>query len=113
MNWEDTLKFGNKIQYGFAQILFNFMEEQPTRQFGAKELYDILRSELQRLGRKEYGIPSSNKIASIMRHSSNGTLGDFKKHSGLGDFNNKVKFIERDIHDSYSRPQFQWRGELK
>tara|TARA_Y100000593_G_scaffold83288_1_gene156840 strand:+ start:1690 stop:2031 length:342 start_codon:yes stop_codon:yes gene_type:complete len=113
MSWQDILKNRGKAKWKYFSILFNVMESMPDRSFGQRELYDILRYELQQVGKKERGMPSSKDIGSVMRASAKGNLGSMQRHKGLEDFNNLVRYIEKDIHDSRSVPKFKWAGNSK
>jgi hypothetical protein len=111
MTWQDILKNRGKAKWNYFKILFDLMKSMPDRSFGQVELYDNLRYELQRVGKKERGMPSSRDIGSVMRASAKGNLGSMRRHQGLEDFNNLVRYIEKDIHDAYSVPKFKWAGD--
>jgi hypothetical protein len=113
MTWQDILKNRSKAKSNYFKILFDVMESQPDRSFGQRELYDILRSELQRLKKKERGMPSSRDIGNVMRASAKGNLGSMRRTQGLEEFNSLVRYIEKDIHDAYSVPKFKWAGDSK
>ena len=58
-------------------------------------------------------MPSSRDIGNVMRASAKGNLGSMQRHQGLEEFNNLVRYIEKDINNAYSKPTFKWAGGSK